>query len=484
VEASGFRKYAQTHIPLAVQQQATLDVSLQVGDLTTSVEVQSTAPLLNTTIATLGQVIENRFMQGLPNIGRNALNYLTLTPGVVGANSQGNSPTNTNFVANGARNSTSDVLIDGAIANTTEQNTGTTDLKYTPAVDAVQEFKMQVNFFGAEYAQSGSAVVNLVTKSGTNEFHGDAFSSLTLLDPMYWGLGRTALQAAVPNPFYGAITDPKANNLKNQTIQYFRLLRNMPQFDGASGSELGNADSSYHAFQIKWEKRYSRGLQVLAHYTFAKMMDDVSNGSSNLDWLSNTNGRNLQNLFNYAQERSLSSNDVRHRLVALAVYDIPFGRGRSFGGGVNRWVDSVIGGWQMSGVYTHQSSQPLQVTQNGGTLWSGTQRPNLVGDPATSGSVYDRFNNWFNVSAFSQPAADVFGSAPRFLGVRGPRLHTFDAALGKSWKTTERQRLEFRAEASNILNHSVFNPPGRPSARAASDRLRARRSIREMSSSV
>ncbi|MEK7752103.1 MAG: TonB-dependent receptor, partial [Acidobacteriota bacterium] len=88
------------------------------------------------------------------------------------------------------------------------------------------------------------------------------------------------------------------------------------------------------------------------------------------------------------------------------------------------------------------------------------QRPNLIGNPATSGSVYERFNNWFNVAAFQQPIADTYGSAPRFLNMRGPRLNVLDLALMKSWRTTESQRQEFRAEASNFGNHPVFNPPG------------------------
>ena len=175
VEAQGFKKFMLTDVTLAVQQQATLDVPLQVGDIATSVQVEGTTPLLNTTIATLGQVIDNRYMMSLPNLGRNPLALISLTPGVVGAAGATSAGTNTNFVANGARNSTSDVLVDGAIVNTTEQNTGATDLKYTPSVDAVLEFKMQTNFFGAEYAESGGAIVNVVTKSGTNEFHGTAY---------------------------------------------------------------------------------------------------------------------------------------------------------------------------------------------------------------------------------------------------------------------------------------------------------------------
>ena len=191
VELSGFKTYTRTSIPLAVQQQATFDVALDVGGLTAAVEVRSQAPLLNITISTLGQVIENRYMTALPNIGRNPLSFLNLTPGVNGAAGT-ISPSNTNFVANGTRNSTSDVLVDGAIVNTTEQNTGATDLKWTPSVDAVQEFKMQTNFFGAEYAQSGGAIINMVTKSGTNAFRGDVYDFLrdSNLNANSWAANR------------------------------------------------------------------------------------------------------------------------------------------------------------------------------------------------------------------------------------------------------------------------------------------------------
>ncbi len=199
VEATGFKKYAETNIPLTVQQQATFDVALQVGELSTTVEVQGQAPLLNTTISTLGQVIENRYMLALPNIGRNSMSVLNLTAGVVGANGSIN-PTNTNFVANGARNSTSDVLVDGALVNVTEQNSGATDLKWSPSVDAVQEVKVQTNFFGAEYAQSGGAIVNMITKSGTNEFHGTGYYFLrdANLNANSWSANR----AGSARPYY------------------------------------------------------------------------------------------------------------------------------------------------------------------------------------------------------------------------------------------------------------------------------------------
>ena len=148
VESPGFKKFVSGRITLVVQQQATVDAQLQVGDIATSVEVEGAAALVNTTQSNLGQVIENKYIISLPNLGRNAMGLTYLTPGVVGSGGRSaGADNNTNFVANGSRNSTSDVLIDGVTVVTVEQNSGITDLKFSPSIDAVQEFKMQTNFF-------------------------------------------------------------------------------------------------------------------------------------------------------------------------------------------------------------------------------------------------------------------------------------------------------------------------------------------------
>jgi hypothetical protein len=174
VEAGGFKKYSQSRFPLLVQQQATIDVQLQLGEVSSVVQVQGTAPLVNPTISNLGQVVENKYILSLPNLGRNSMSMVYLTPGVVGSGGR-RGDSNTNFVANGSRNSTSDVLIDGVTVVTVEQNSGITDLKFSPSIDMVQEFKMQTNFFSAEYGQTGGAVVNMVTRSGTNDIHGTGY---------------------------------------------------------------------------------------------------------------------------------------------------------------------------------------------------------------------------------------------------------------------------------------------------------------------
>jgi hypothetical protein len=233
----------------------------------------------------------------------------------------------------------------------------------------------------------------------------------------------------------------------------------MPHFDGTSvgTAEPPAADSNYHALQLKWEKRFSKGLTMLAHYTWAKMIDNASYGSGNYGWLGGNSS--LQYIWNLGLERGLSSHDINHRAVITGAYSLPFGKDRKWGSNWSRALDWIAGGWEISGLATLSAGMPLQVTQSGGTIWDGTQRPDLIGDPSTSGRVQDRLNNWFNPAAFKQPAADVPGTAPRNLNFRGPGMKMFDAALLKSFRTTEGQRFEFRLEAQNAFNHPVFSDP-------------------------
>ena len=199
VESNGFKKFSSGRITLTVQQQATVDAILELGQMSETVEVSAAAAMVNTTIANLGQVIDNETIVSLPNIGRNPMSFTYLTPGVVGSGGRAGD-TNTNFVANGSRNSTSDVLLDGVTVVTVEQNSGVTDLKYSPAVDAVQEFKVQTNFFSAEFGQTGGAVVNMIMKSGTNNFDGTGYYFLrnSALNSNDWFTARAGRE----KPYY------------------------------------------------------------------------------------------------------------------------------------------------------------------------------------------------------------------------------------------------------------------------------------------
>ncbi|MEJ7608380.1 MAG: TonB-dependent receptor, partial [Bryobacteraceae bacterium] len=214
-EAAGFKKFSSGRFTLSVQEQATINATMEVGDIATTVEVQGAASLVNTTISNLGQVIENKFILSLPNLARNSIGLAYLTPGVVGSGGR-RGDSNTNFVANGSRNSTSDVLVDGVTVTTVEQNSGVTDLKFSPSIDVVQEFKIQTNFFSAEYGQTGGAVVNMVTRSGTNALHGTAYYFLrdATLNANDWFANRAgrAIPAFHRDQYGGVIGGPVIRN--------------------------------------------------------------------------------------------------------------------------------------------------------------------------------------------------------------------------------------------------------------------------------
>ncbi len=316
--------------------------------------------------------------------------------------------------------------------------------------------------FQRELKYSGVVELNYTGSRGAHLFF--PFTSLSPLQPNLWYAGsgqftRTQLDAQVPNPFYGVITNPLASQMNRQTIQRFRLLRPMTQYDGASSgtAEPPTSNSYYHALQMKYEKRFSHGFTFVGHYTFAKMIDDSSIGSGNYSWLGGTTS--LQNPFNRGMEKSLSAHDIRHRGVLTGSYQIPFGKGRKFASNSGRLLDAIVGGWEVSGFATFQGGNPLQVTQDGGVLYNGTQRPNLLGDPSTSGGVVTRLQGYFNQAAFARPTPDSFGTAPRYLGYRGPGIKAFDGALLKSWRTFEGHRFEFRLEANNVTNTPIFSDP-------------------------
>ena len=230
VEAPGFKRFSSGRFTVNVQEQATVNAKLQVGDVATTVEVQGSAALVNTTISNLGQVVENKFILSLPNLARNSMGLAYLTPGVVGSGGR-RGDSNTNFVANGSRNSTSDVLVDGVTVTTVEQNSGVTDLKFSPSVDVVQEFKMQTNFFSSEYGQTGGAVVNMVTRSGTNDFHGTGYYFLrdSVLNANDWFANRAG--RAIPDfhrDQYGGVIGGPVDRKSTRLNSSHTVLSRMP----------------------------------------------------------------------------------------------------------------------------------------------------------------------------------------------------------------------------------------------------------------
>ena len=229
VEAPGFQRFTQEGITLDVQQHAVLDVKLVLGSTAQTVEINAAAPVLATQDAVTGQEVDRTLMNDLPLIGRSAYDLAFLAPGVtqpaLGTASipvltpiEGSS--GSNFISNGGRNITGDFLLDGV--TTTANDYQVKYPVYMPSIDAIQEFKVEQNNFSADIGYSGGTVVNVVMRSGTNQFHGTLYEFFrnSALDSNNWfnnssGIGIPPLRY---NDFGGVIGGPIR---KDRTFFFF-----------------------------------------------------------------------------------------------------------------------------------------------------------------------------------------------------------------------------------------------------------------------
>lgn len=169
VEANGFRQAREQNVKVDISQNRSVNFTLVVGQISEQVEVQATTAPLDTNSATLGQLIGQHSVADLPLNGRNPFSLAMLSPTV---SNVGNASTPH---IGGSRNAINEEQLDGVSNILPENNVGNTTAAYTPIVDSVQEFSVQTNSLSAEYGRFGGGVINLVTKSGTNQLHGSLF---------------------------------------------------------------------------------------------------------------------------------------------------------------------------------------------------------------------------------------------------------------------------------------------------------------------
>lgn len=212
VEAQGFRSETQSGIKLDVSQNITVNFALQVGAVTQTLQISEAAPLLSTQDAVTGQTVDRKFINDLPLISRSVTDLAFLTPGVTEVDTACQGCTANNFVSNGGRNATADMLLDGVTVTNFEQNSGIQVPTYTPSVDAVEEFTVQQTNFSAEYGFSGGTIVNMVTRSGTNQFHGSLYEFFRnqKLDANNWFNNQSGIPIAAlrNNNFGGTVGGP------------------------------------------------------------------------------------------------------------------------------------------------------------------------------------------------------------------------------------------------------------------------------------
>lgn len=230
--------------------------------------------------------------------------------------------------------------------------------------------------------------------------------------------------------------------------------RPFPAVDGTIDSFRADTISNYHSLQARIEKRASHGLQFEASYTYSHSLDDAS--SASLGSLNNGDFRDQR--FPWL-EYGNSDFDVRHHLVVSYSWDLPFGKGRSFGGNANGFANQLIGNWQIAGIVSVSTGNWFTVTDPfnnaanndcGGTVSYNCSRPNVVAKPNAKPCLPGTF---FNTCAFSSDTVPgTYGNEGRNI-THGPGYQTWDVSVLKAFPVREQMRFEFRGDFFNIWNH-------------------------------
>jgi len=280
--------------------------------------------------------------------------------------------------------------------------------------------------------------------------------NINQLNPSYFSLASSLSDTVTNSLYYSG----GSGILGESSVARSQTLRPFPQFTSVK-LFLSSAHSSYNALLVKAEKRAGHGLNLLASFTWSSNWDSAFGTANSIQSPGVTAP---QNIYDLEAEYARSATDAPYRFTAGALYDLPFGAGKRWKTD-NRWADTVISHWQLNVLPTFRSGFPVSVHQssnpNSTVAGNGVQRPNLVAGAklGTSGSLYNRLNNYINTAAFTASSAYSFGDAPRTLSLRGPGYTNWDLSLFKNIPIHNRINAQFRAEAFNAFNTPLFNGP-------------------------
>jgi hypothetical protein len=235
-----------------------------------------------------------------------------------------------------------------------------------------------------------------------------------------------------------------------------------------SGTQ-SNGRMMYNSLQAVLKKNMGHGLEYQVSYTYAKCM---SNNTGYYGTWGNARGSNTaspywQNVYDPQAEWAPCYYDETHNLTTYAVYDLPIGKGRTYGNNMGRALDAVVGGWQVSPIMTLHTGFP-QALYTGATDPTGTGsrglRPNCDG----TNTVFGRQNAtaaqgggfvWFDPSNYTDPTTTFGTCAPQLGGLRGPGFYNWDISVHKDFHFTERFKLEFRGDFLNAFNRVNLAAP-------------------------
>ena len=312
--------------------------------------------------------------------------------------------------------------------------------------------------YGFQFAPTSNDVLEIayVGNHGVNVIATSL--NLNQLDPKFFSMGN-ALLTQVTNPFHSALQTSAAGspcNLDQPTVAQGQLLRPYPEFCDINENQDPAGGSHYNALDVNYTHRVSQGLTLLASYTFSKFIDNVG-GPENWASASANFSENIRNVYNLAAEKSVDATDTPHSFVLSYVYELPIGKGKKFGSGMNSIANTVIGGWQTSGTLTLKEGFPLTITQSDKNPFGVGQHVNITGDYHLS---HRSATEWFNTSAFTTAQQFDLGNAPRYFSdLRAPAYKNWDISIQKYFPIQERYRFQFRLDMFNALNHTNLYSP-------------------------
>jgi hypothetical protein len=279
------------------------------------------------------------------------------------------------------------------------------------------------------------------------------FSRAWLVEASYAGAKGTKLGAR--------------NNLNQVPFEYALTGRNtqayrrMPKINGTGGYSEGDANNKYHAFNLRVEKRFSRGFDFLLNYTISKNLE--SNGSGDSSYSQNGNTSLPLYSFDRSRDKGAAPLDIPQRFVASYGYELPWGTGKPWLN-VSGPLGKVVSGWQINGIMTMRGGFPTDIRT---ALVPPTFATFNVPDRVPGVSMYvpnKGVDQYFNPEAFRVPgtvpsvtgaAIQRFGDSARHVG-RGPGSVNLDFSLFKNTAITEGTRLQFRTEMFNLTNTPTF----------------------------
>jgi hypothetical protein len=230
----------------------------------------------------------------------------------------------------------------------------------------------------------------------------------------------------------------------------------LPLVTNISGTDSWGR-SNYNGLQVSARQRLTKGFEFMLSYTLSKTMTD------NLGYYGSggvaSQGAYPSDNFNRRRDYGPAFFDALHNFVWSGTYDLPVGKGRSFGSDWHPVANALLGGWGLNTILSMHSGFPVTVNSADVSLQNprGGGRPNLIGNPNPANKTID---TWINPAAFVQPAQGQLGNSG--VGIlRAPGYVNWDFGVGKKFYMNERRYFDFRAEFFNFTNTPSFGPPNR-----------------------